>query len=280
MEVFTLDSTESRIGVAAYVLGITYLGGSMLSLGASLIAPAAENHAIVRRLIALAALLVLIPLGFVEEIDSEIQALFVAVIAVPAIVIALTDSAPLVSTVCKPFVKRGPIGKAAGWLLYPCWPSGILFAILLGLVAIFTIFTRGVFPNTGRTWGDDEAIVILSLFGGLLFPSVWQVFLFRGEGQRVAHYLLLLAGSVVVMFVRLALADSMNSGVFLWFFAWNPLAFIPMLEESHISNDILLIAVIIVDLALLMLLTVKALLEIRKAAPVIQETEASLQPAE
>jgi ABC-type transport system involved in multi-copper enzyme maturation permease subunit len=280
MEVFTLDSTESRIGVAAYVLGITYLGGSMLSLGASLIAPAAENHAIVRRLIALAALLVLIPLGFVEEIDSEIQALFVAVIAVPAIVIALTDSAPLVSTVCKPFVKRGPIGKAAGWLLYPCWPSGILFAILLGLVAIFTIFTRGVFPNTGRTWGDDEAIVILSLFGGLLFPSVWQVFLFRGEGQRVAHYLLLLAGSVVVMFVLLALADSMNSGVFLWFFAWNPLAFIPMLEESHISNDILLIAVIIVDLALLMLLTVKALLEIRKAAPVIQETEASLQPAE
>lgn len=277
MDVFALDSTESRIGVAAYALAIAYLGASMLSLGASLIAPAAENHAIVRRLGALAALLVLVPLGFVEEIDREFQALFVAVIAVPAIVIALTDSAPLVSTVCKPFVKRGLIGKAVGWLLYPCWPSGILFAILLGLAAIFAILTRGLFPNTGRTWGEDEAVVILSLFGGLLFPAVWQVFLFRGDGQRVAHYLLLLAGSLVLLGVLAALAGSMNSGTFLWFFAWNPLAFIPMLDECRVSDSVLLVAVIIMDLALLMLLAVKALLEIRKAAPVIQETEASLQ---
>jgi ABC-type transport system involved in multi-copper enzyme maturation permease subunit len=276
MDTFALDSTDSRIGVAAYVAAITYVGGSMLSLGASLIAPAAENHAVLRRLVVITAMVVLLALGFFDLLDKDPLIFLLVVIAVPAIVIALTDSAPLVSTVCKPFVKRGVLGRAAGWLLYPCWPSGILFAILvafLGLAAILGLtYTSSL--------DTDDSVVILSLTGGLFFPSVWQVFLFRGEGQRVAHYLLLLVGSLVMLGVLAMLSDAMNSGNFLWFFAWNPLAFIPLLNSNHSNDELSLVGVIVVDVALWLILLGRAIIDIRASAQVIQEAESTPTPSD
>jgi hypothetical protein len=275
MDMFTLDSTESRVGVAAYVIAITYLGGSMLSLGASLIAPAAENHAVVRRLVALTALLVLVPLGIYGQIDEGLIALLISVICVPAIIIALTESAPLVQTVCKPFVKRGLPGKAIGWFLYPCWSSGVLFAMLLGILGTFGFLA----PRPGVSWDIEETAVLLSMLGGLFFPAVWQVFLFRGEGQRVAHYLMLLVGSFVLLGVFMALADSMNSGSFLWFFAWNPLVFTAMIAESRIDDEIVLIGVIAVDLVVFAILLASTVLELKRYAPVIREAEEALKDA-
>jgi ABC-type transport system involved in multi-copper enzyme maturation permease subunit len=284
MDMFTLDSSESRWGVAAYIAAITYLGGSMLSLGASLIAPAAENHSVIRRLFALVALLALVPLGIFGQIDEGLIALLITVICIPAIIIALTESAPLVQTVCKPFVKRGLPGKALGWLLYPCWPSGVLYAILIGFLGTLGFFFPSLVDlranwthGSGIRWDIEETAVILSLLGGLFFPSVWQVFLFRGEGQRVAHYLLILVGSFVLLGVFTALADSMNSGSFLWFFAWNPLVFTAMIAESRIDDEIVLIGVIVVDLVLFAILLARAFMEMNRYAPVIRETEQSLK---
>jgi hypothetical protein len=207
-------------------------------------------------------------------------AILTLIIAGPAMVIALTESAPLVQTVCKPFVKRGGIGRAIGWFLYPSWPSGILFTILISLISLAAIFSHGMFDvgvSGTSVWGDEESVVILSLLGGILFPAVWQVFLFRGDGQRVAHYLLLLAGSFLMLGILWILAESMNSGAFLWFFAWNPLAFIAMLEESKLDDEVLLVGVIIVDLILLFILFARAMMDIRKCAPIIREAEISIE---
>lgn len=280
MDVFVLDSTDSRIGMAVYVAAITYLGGLMLSLGTSLIAPAAENHALVRRLVALGAMLVLIPLGYLKNIDEEIVFILTIVIAVPAIVIALTESAPLVATVCKPFVKRGLPGKAIGWLLYPTWASGILFAILIGLIGLAIFSSQLMSSGSVNSWDRDEYIVILALFGGLFFPAAWQAFLFRGEGQRLGHYLLLLVGSGVMLGILTALSESMDNGLFLWFFAWNPLAFLAMLTDHKADKDVILGAVALVDILLLVLLITRALIDIRKSAPVILEVENSLKTRE
>ena len=63
MEAVSLSTSESRIGVGVYVLAITYLGGSMLSLGASMISPAAENHAFLRRLVALVLMVAALAAG-------------------------------------------------------------------------------------------------------------------------------------------------------------------------------------------------------------------------
>jgi hypothetical protein len=167
MDFFSLDTTESRIGATAYVLCLAYIGGSLLSLGASLIAPAAENHSILRRLVSLGLLLALLVLWMFDAFDENVLGVMTLVISPLAIIIALTESAQLVQPVCKPFVKRGPIGKAVGWLLYPCWESGVLFAILTALTSIAIIFgiTMQGYRNT------EEAVVILSIAGGMFFPA-------------------------------------------------------------------------------------------------------------
>lgn len=279
-DVFTLDNAESRIGVAVYVASIVYLGASMLSLGASLIAPAAENHSLVRRLVAIALLVVLFAVGFHDKVEPWVLTLIVTVVGVPAMILALSDSAPLVATITEPFARRGPIGRLIGSFLYPTWASGILAGILIGLLGMASIVLHLLVRDSGFSPDVEEVIAVLALFGGILFPAVWQVFFFKHEGQRVAHYLLILVGSGVMAAVLTALADSMNSGSFLWFFAWNPLAFLAMMEENNVSDEILLIGVVVVDLALVAILLVRALIDMRKSQPVIDEPLVATQTHE
>jgi hypothetical protein len=272
----SLAENESRIAVAAYVACITYLTLSMLSLGASLIAPAAENHSVWRRMFALVAMLAMIPLCYFDVVGKDWHAVLVFAIAVPALVIALTESAPLVSTVCKPFLRRGFMGKAAGWLFYPTWPSGVMFAILIGLLGTVAMFSHPEILS-GGSWKEEESTVILALMGSLFFPAAWQVIFYRGEGQRIANYLLILVGSYIMLGVLYMLADSMNNGDFLWFFAWNPLSFIIMVDEGKSLDMVYLQGVVIIDLILLLLLGVQSLMMMKKMSPVIEETKASLQ---
>jgi ABC-type transport system involved in multi-copper enzyme maturation permease subunit len=273
MDLFSLDNSEARIGVVVYVAALIYIGWSMLSLGASLIAPAAENHSLWRRVVAMGFMVILIPIAAFANLDEEWVMTLIFVLAVPAIVIALTDSSHLVSTVCEPFLKFGAAGKTLGWLFYPTWHSGILFAILLGMVSMVAVFAQSIGEGSGFLNDADDAVVFLSLFGGLYFPAVWQLFLFRGEGQRIAHYLLLLVGSFVMLGILMLLAESMNSGGFLWAFAWNPLAFIAMLEESKLDDSTLLLGVLIVDIVLLGILACAAIAGLGKSSSILRESE-------
>lgn len=266
----SLADSQSRIIVATYVAAIAYIGLSMLSLGSSLIAAAAENHSIRRRIVALAAMLIAIPLCYFDIIEEDWHILVVFVIAIPAIVIALTESLPLVATVCKPFVKRGRAGKTVGWLFYPTWPSGILFAILMGLLGYTALFIHpGASGIEFYTWS-------FGLMGSLYFPAAWQVCFFRGESQRITNYLLVLVGSYIMIGVLAMLADAMNSADFLWLFAWNPLAYLVMSEHGHSHRDIYLGGVIVTNLILFLILAIRALSRIRKSASIIEEAETVL----
>jgi hypothetical protein len=250
MDLFTLASTESRVSVAIYVVSLLYFGWSMLSLGASLIAPAAENHSIWRRLVALALLLLTAFIGIPLDMPTEAILVLYFVITFPAIIIALTDSSLLVSTVREPFRRFGALGSMVGRFLYPTWHSGVLFAIGLYLAGVAMISAQNHFNGTGF-FDEEGMIVVLSLSGGLFFPAVWQLFFFRGEGQRVAHYLLILVGSVVLAGVLAMLAGSMNSPGFVWAFAWNPLMFLTLLGSGKYDDEVLLTGVICVNLVLL-----------------------------
>ena len=133
----------------------------------------------------------------------------------------------------------------------------------------------------GFSWSDDEAIVLFSFFGGILFPAVWQMFFFKEDGQRVAHYLLLLGGSLIMLAVLSMLSDSMNSSGFLWAFAWNPLAFLAMLADSSAPDDsVILVGVIAVDLILMFLLLVAAILGLRNSRDFLDQPDPESTPSE
>lgn len=247
LNLLTSHPDESYLAVAGYVACLAYITCTMLSLGASLIAPAAENHSIWRRLFAFAAMVTIIPLIYKDYIGEYWHATIALLIAAPAILTALTESAPLVSTVAEPFEKRGPLGKFAGAFLYPTWTSGILFSLVLGILTVIAFFSHPDFDET------QVSVVLLALLGSLYFPAVWQVALFRGESQRLANYLLVLAGSYIMLAILAMITDSMHGGGFLWFFAWNPLAFIAMASDYKM-RDAALDGVMAVDCILALLL--------------------------
>jgi len=273
IEVCSLDTSESRIGIAIYVAAITYLGGSALSLGGSLIAPAAENHASLRRVVALVATLAMIPVIHYSTIEKELLVLFLGIIVAPAILIALTESTLVVSTVCKPFVKRGPLGKAVGLFLYPGLACGTFFSVLLIAVAILACGTNSLTLG----YGGEFSVIVLALLGTLLFPAVLQVFFFKGEGQRVANYLLLLIGTGVLTGILAALTEAMSNRDFLWLFIWNPLVFTVMTDSSHFDDSTLLIAVITVNVILLVILLLAALSMFKANRAAIRQAEDELE---
>lgn len=247
IDLVSLSTKESRIGVAIFVVALAYLGGSMLSLGTSMIAPAAENHAALRRVVAVVLMAAALLAGVLGDYDEGLQVLLVFLIAVPALVTAFVESAPLVQIVRKPFERFGMPGRAAGWLLYPCWPSGLLFGVCYVVLSIAAL----MFFNPGSGSMDDDGwVVILGFFGALMFPAVWQTFLFRGDGQRLGSYLLLVVGSFLLLLVLTMMSDAMNSSKFLWCFAWHPLSYVAMLSERDFGVRTMLAGVIICDVVL------------------------------
>ncbi len=274
IDLCSLDSRDSMISLLAYILAITYLGWSALTLGASLIAPAAENHSTLRRLISIGAMLAMIPVIRFSSLDEYLGAFLVWLIAAPAILIALTESTMLVPTVCQPFVKRGLPGKAAGIFLYPGLASGILFTLLLAAVALFAV---NLHPTA--SYDTEFHIISFAMLGSLLFPAALQAFLFKGEGQRVANYLLLLIGSGIVTGILAGLTEAMSNQKFLWLFIWNPSVFTVMTDTGRFDDSSLYLAVCVVNLILIGILLVKSLHLFKHNREVVRKAEEELQTA-
>ena len=115
-------------------LGILILAGllvaAMLELGASKIAPVAANHSTSRRLIGFAAVAVVWVLGGAQAANTPLLPVAI-VLLVPICVAALCEMPNFLPAVYRPFVRRGFVGKIAGRVLYPGWPSGVLFTLLV-----------------------------------------------------------------------------------------------------------------------------------------------------
>lgn len=265
IELCAMTNTASRIGVMAYALLVAYCGASMLSLGASLIAPAAENHSLVRRSVALIAVLVMIPLGYFEVMFDWAHVMVCFAIAIPALVIALTDSSPSAEVVRERFARFGFPGKIGGLVLQPTFTSGVMYSILLCAVLAMAVAVRVKAPSSG--FDTEAAIALMAMTGALLFPAAVQSIFFHGEGQRLGNYLLILAGSLVMLLVLTILAEatSSSSAGFLFFFAWHPLTFIPMMDKNVMPDDVSLGTVTVVNLILIIIMLVKALMTLRRS---------------
>lgn len=268
-DTFALATPEACYGVAAYIACISYFGWSMLTLGTSLIAPAAENHALPRRIIALVLMAAVGVTSVFRLIDPDLVLLFTLIVAAPAVVISLNDSSPLISTVCEPFDRRGPVFKLLGCFLYPTWWSGVWFAlgfalfslvlIVLGMVDFTWLESFRAPRNYYTDWDAELGTWIFSITGAYFFPALWQMVFFKGEGQRIANYLLVLVGSGLFAGVLGLLADSMNSEGFVWLFAFSPLNFTVISENGSSSDpELILTAVIIVDLLIACVLVIGA----------------------
>lgn len=225
IEFCSLQRTEARWVVFGLLLGGSYLAWSTLGIGAMMIAPVAENHSTSRRLVSLAALMVIAIISHYTRMEEAVMVMLLFVVCAPAIVLALTEPFYLLPPVCKSFVRRGPLGIFAGRFLYPGWPCGALFtALLLGLAALIMFLGR---PPYGG-YSDDTILVSVAFAGMLLLPGAVLAVLEQKIRNRFTVYLLILLSSSILSLVLVALGESMSERGFLWLFSWIPLILVPM----------------------------------------------------
>ncbi len=226
-----LDTEESRIFVSIYLAVCAYYGFFMLSTGTSLIAPYAENHSTLRRLISLAVTIIAAVLGSMSFTDEDALPFFLTLVLLPVFAISLSEFAPLAAPTYRKFAKRGAFGQLAGLLLFPGWASGFFFCLLLiGISAVPFLINKTTYG------GINYFIYGLACLAGLLFPAV-IINVFRINGpQRVSNYVLILIGSIVLSSVLAGITNSLSNENLLWLFCWIP-PVLMFLEEMGSGSD-------------------------------------------
>ena len=256
---FALDTEESRIFVSIYLAACAYLGFFMLSIGTSLIAPYAENHSTLRRLISLVVTIIAAVLGSMSFTDPDHLPFYLTFVLLPVFAISLSEFAPLAAPTYRKFAKRGPLGQLAGLFLLPGWASGFFFCLLLTGIS-----TAPFLINQSSYVGQDHFIYGLACLAGLLFPAV-IINTFRINGpQRVSNYVVILIGSIVLSTVLAGITDSLSNENLLWLLCWIPPTLM-FLEEAGGNDDKVMYASLVICIIYLGTLLLRAVYAYRKS---------------
>jgi hypothetical protein len=271
MSYCTLSDWESRVGIFSYLCFITYLGWCALSHGISVIAPAAENHSTLRRLIALGLTCVAVAVGFHPSVDAHVPLIMFGIILAPAAITALTEPSNLLPPICTPFLKRGLPGRMAAVFLLPGWPAGVFYSTLL-----LAISTGGFLATALPSEIKEIAIYALAIIGGILLSALLAANFSKQESKRFTNFVVFVLASIILTIIPAIFANINHHESYLWFFIWNPPIFITMADESSFDKNQLLTAVMIVDGIILSLLLATATIAFRGYREIIKEAENGL----
>ncbi len=275
MSFFTFSDAESIITISCYLVFIAYVGWCALSHGTASIAPVAENHSTVRRLIALGLAVITATIAFTGYADGFAIAMAFAIILTPALMTAFTEPAIVLPPVCKPFLKRGKAGRVAAAFLLPGWPTGVFYAGLMALIGFVGI--TGAFEMGLHSFDEKSAIVCLSCFGSLLLPALLAAIFTKQDSKRFTNFMIFLVVSICLAVTAMILTNiKSNNETYLWAFIWNPPVFLFMLSNGRFDADNLLLAVSLIDSALFLALLGIALKGYREYGRVFQQTDAAL----
>ena len=277
MSFCSLSDWESRIAIASYLCFIAYFGWCALSHGTSVIAPVAENHSTIRRLVALGLVILTVAIGFHDAVDPRILPVVLGIILAPAIITAVTEKSILLPPVAKPFRQRGWPGRMAAIFLLPGWPAGVFFtALALSIALGGTVIAAGLQPT--RALNDEMFVVILAVAGGLLLPALLASNFTKEESKRFGVFIIFLLASVILTILPAIFASINNHEQLLWLFVWNPPVILAMVGNSDFRDDHLLNAIIVVDSILLLLLLATATRAYRGYREIFAEADSRPSP--
>jgi hypothetical protein len=239
LEFFALETAEVVAIYGGLLCGALYLAWTAFGLGVSAIAPAAENHSTLNRMVTLATMLVIGLIMFFADADEEMIPFVIGAIAFPGIVLGLCEPNFLMPRVTLPFIRRGGLGKLMGAFFYPCMTSGVHFTallsvIVLGVGAIIVFFSR---PHS---FGNEEFTVLCSMLGSALFPALFLAFFQKRIQNRLGLYFAILVGSYSLMLALIAVAESTNVDEAMWLFCWLPPVHLYMVDDSSFPEGVVL----------------------------------------
>ncbi|NJM36764.1 MAG: hypothetical protein HC845_02200, partial [Akkermansiaceae bacterium] len=221
--------------------------------------------------------------GFHDSVDTVALFPIFAIIITPAIITALTEPAILLPPICKPFVKRGLIGKLASYALLPGWPTGVFYTVILSAITLCGISISHNFHSSSsyRSPVDEKVIITtFACFTSVIFCALLSAHFSKSEDKRLTNFLIFFMLSIALTIIPNILLSINHSQSLLWIFAWNPPIWIAMMNESFFKTNFVLTTALTVSAIYLALLIISAMFALRRYREVMQETEDQLsQPA-
>lgn len=218
LQIFTPKSSDHWLGlVAAYAIG-GFIAYFFLELAATAIAPSAENRATRKRLITF----LVIPLTFIvlREADHDVAWGFTWLLLFMVSIDFFTENANYPSSVLKPFLRFGFLGRVGARFLAPGWATGTLFHLTLFVVIILISLALG---EELRNPKSLEQWVITGVMLGILYlPHLLVQIFAKRISNRLVTYLLF---SVLLLGILplLAMLDNLgDTEMVVWVFCFIP----------------------------------------------------------
>lgn len=214
------------------LLSVAYLGWFMLDLGASRIAPEAENHATRKRVMALGfgLFILLLPLAGVYLTPCLV---ITGILWMLVSLDALTERPSIIPSILRPFATHWYL-RPFSLLLTPGWPSGIFYYLLCA-----TLFTAAIQIHTGLaglTLGEIQ--ITVGAAGMIVFPLIIIHLFFRRITEPASIfgvYLLIQVCSATVAFLVMIMAEQTGVDETAYLFAPIPVTalFAGIADEEH-----------------------------------------------
>lgn len=267
---FALDRTKFLIGFFCGIGAVLYLTWFVFTIGVSAIAPMAENHSTLNRIIALIVVVLASATMIFSDADWDVIPTVAALLTLPAVVISLTESQEMLPRVTLPFTKRGFIGRLFGRFFYPCWSAGMLFAFLNLLILYCLIIYSYLFVENNVSPLDTESFAIINAFIGFaLFPVVCLLLVEKHIVNRIGFYIMVLVALFVLVLAIYAIAEGTNNTQVLWLFCWLPPTQLFMLDAPKIDEKDILLVGLAVNAMIIGYLLIRAFMK----WPDMRETE-------
>ncbi len=273
---WSFGSGNSYIPIISYICLAAYLGWCSLSYGIASIAPIAENHSTLRRLIALALAIAAVFLGMLDSVPMEALFFIFAFITAPAIITALTENPTLLPPVCKPFVKRGFLGKMLGLFLLPGWPTGTFYTAILAFITLLGInIAEESNPNSLR-W--EMIAFSLTCFSTVTLAALLTAPFIKKEISRLPFLMIAVLTQVILAMLASIIAYTSSEEGILWLFAWNPSVWTSMMSyQSEFKEDNIMALAIGFSALYLFLLVVLGLKAYFRYRGVMEDTRKQIE---
>ena len=239
LDFFLLDNAKMTAIYLGTLIGLVYLASTALGLGVSAIAPAAENHSTLSRLITLGAMALIGAVLYFADAELMMVPFAIGAVALPGIVLGLTEENFLMPRITLPFIKGGILGKVAGRFLYPCWSAGVFYATAL-IVLIFGLSLLAIQFKSFSGGGEEFLGVTAALLSCMMFPAVFLAIFQKRIGNRLGTYVAILVGMFAVMGAVVAISESTSTKAAMWVFCWLPPVQLVMSMDYSYRKDFLL----------------------------------------
>jgi ABC-type transport system involved in multi-copper enzyme maturation permease subunit len=221
----SFDDPRKIWALIAWLIGVAYATWLSLALGASMIAPMAENHSTTRRLIALGMMLLIGVIAAAADIEQTVVAVMLLCCCTPIIAISLAEPLQLLPPICRPFLRFGIFGRIAGRFLYPGWPAGVFFTALLIAIGSLVVNLQ---PNVASGMDPGFLIFLSATVGSLLMPALIIQLLSKKFRISFSGYVLVFVILTCITIMLSLIAGGTENDSFLWWFLWIPSAQIPL----------------------------------------------------